>query len=96
MLKIDQANEVINLTKMVQVDGTDLQVMGKLQIRYDKGDFRIRFNMLSSMGDEIAVLQAMEEIMATATEMGNEKLDTWRGTLGIGKQTDMFATAEAA
>lgn len=95
-LKIDQQNEVINLTKMVQVDGTDLQVMGKLQVRYDKGDFRIRFNMLSSMGDESAVLEAMADIMEVGTRMGEEKLDAWRGTLGAGKQTDLFATAEAA
>lgn len=95
-LKIDQENEVITLSEMVQVDGSDYQITGKLQIRYNKGDFRIRFNMLSSAGDEPAVIKAMSDIMEKATEMGEEKLDAWRGTLGVGKQTDMFATAEAA
>ncbi len=95
-MKIEAQNEVVNFTKMVQVDGTDCQIMGKLQIRYDKGDFRVKFNMLSAMSDEKAVLEAMSDIMTCANRMGEEKLDVWRGTMGFGKQTDMFHQGEAA
>lgn len=89
-MKIEQAREVLKLRHMVSVDGIDHELIGQVEVRFDKMDFRTTFKVLSSMGDAPVVLAAISEMLVLGNRLGEDKLATWREENGFGKQGDLF------
>ena len=98
-MKVTRKKETITLEDVVNVDGFDTKLAVQLVIDYESGGFKVKPNLLSKHGYDEEIRDTLNELVSRAYELGEQKMDEYRGELGVGKQTDLFeqgSEAEAA
>lgn len=95
-MQITRKKETITLEETVNVDGFDTQLAVQLVLDYEHGGFKVKPNLLSKHGYGEEIRDALDELIDRAFEMGEEKMDEYRGELGLGKQGDLFESAASA